>query len=97
MVKRIGSNRRKMRHILRHNYRTRGKVSVSRALQEFADGQQVTLVGHPSVLQGRYFRRFHGWHGHIIGKLGRCYEVQVRDGNNQKVLRVHPIHLQKVQ
>ncbi len=95
-MKRIGGSRRKTRHKLAKNYRTRGKLSLVKYFQEFNLGDRVCLVIEPSVHSGLFFPRFYGKGGTITGKRGRCYEVVIRDGRMAKTLVVHPIHLKKI-
>lgn len=97
MVKRIGSKQRKTRHKLKLHYRDRGKLSLSKYFQQFTMGQQVGLKLHPAVQEGRFYRRFHGFTGTIVGKLGTCYQVQIKDGGKEKRVYVHPIHLHHAQ
>jgi|SRR3989344_52329 len=94
MVTRIGTKQRKTRHKLLRNYREKGKLSVSKYFQEFKKGEKVGLKLHPAVQKGRFYPRFHGFTGTITGKIqGSCYEVKIRDGDKEKLVLVHPIHL----
>ncbi len=95
MVTRIGTKQRKTRHKYTQSIRKKGKISLSRYFQEFADGDKVNLKTHPSVQKGRFFPRFHGLTGTVSGKKGACYGVIIKDGGKQKLLYVHPIHLFK--
>jgi len=74
----------------------KGKISLSKYFQEFQDGDKVNLKVNPNVQKGRFFPRFHGMTGDILGKKGRCYEVLIKDGGKKKQLSIHPIHLKKV-
>ena len=96
MVKRIGGFRRKTRFKLQKDKRRRGKVSISKVLQEFEIGQKVQLVAEPSIQKGLYFPRFHGKHGVVIGKRGNAYLVEIKDFNKKKTLIVAPVHLKMV-
>lgn len=95
MVTRIGTKQRKTRHKLSQHYREKGKVPLSKYFQVFNLDEKVNLKIHPSVQKGRFFPRFHGLSGIVRGKRGACYAVEIRDGNKQKTLYVHPIHLKK--
>jgi len=95
MVKRLGTKQRKTRHKYKRNIREKGKLSVSRYFQEFADGEMVGLKINSSIQHGRFFPRFHGMTGKINGKKGACYCVEIKDGDKEKSLYVHPIHLIK--
>ena len=95
MVTRIGTKQRKTRHKLSGHYRQRGKIPLSQYFKELKEGDKVALVINANVQQGRFFPRFHGLNGTVMGKKGACYNVQIKDGNKQKTLYVHPIHLKK--
>jgi len=96
MVKRLGTKQRKTRHKFLRYYREKGKISLSRYFQEFAQGDKVNLKINSAVQKGRFFPRFHGFTGTISGpKKGVCYEVTIKDGQKTKMLYVHPIHMQK--
>tara|TARA_Y100000310_G_C20428785_1_gene690354 strand:+ start:360 stop:650 length:291 start_codon:yes stop_codon:yes gene_type:complete len=95
MVTRIGTKQRKTRHKFSVHYRAKGKISVSRYLQEFTDGDKVNLKINGNVQKGRFFPRFHGLTGTVNGKKGACYGVTIKDGGKKKLLYVHPIHLTK--
>lgn len=96
MAKRIGGNRRKTRHKLAKNVRARGKISLAKYFQEFNKGDKVCLVAEPSIHLGMYFPRFHGKAGTILGKKGKCYEIQIKDINKEKKVVVHPTHLKRL-
>ncbi len=96
MVKRIGTHQRKTRYKLKGEIREKGKVSLSRYFQGFQEGDKVNLKIHTVVRKGRFHPRFHGLSGKITGnKKGSCYEILIKDGDKQKTLYVHPIHLKK--
>ena len=96
MVTRIGTQQRKTRNKYKRHFRQRGKLSLSKFFQEFNEGDKVGLIINSSVQYGRFFPRFYGQTGMITGnKQGFCYEVKITDGNKDKRLYVHPIHLKK--
>lgn len=97
MVQRIGGFRRKTRDKLSKTHRTKGKVSLTRYFQPFNEGDKVLLLANPTIQKGMYFPRFHGKNGTVLGKRGTCYNIQIKDGNKQKSLIIHPVHLRKVQ
>ncbi len=96
MSARKGGTRRKTRHKLMKDCRCRGKVSVTRYLQEFSVGDNAVLYAESSVHEGLYHPRFHGKQGEITGKQGRCYYIKTTDGGKEKQILVHPVHLRKV-
>ena len=95
MVTRIGTKQRKTRHKFTQHYRKKGKIPISQYFQQLNEGEKVNLKVNPTVQKGRFFPRFHGKTGTIIGKRGFCYQVKIKDGNKEKTLYVHPIHLKK--
>lgn len=96
MVKRIGSSIRKSRTKLTKHTRRRGKISTTRYMQSFEGGNKVKLRMEPAVKSGMYHPRFHSKVGVIKGKQGACYEVMIKDGSKNKMLKVHPVHLERV-
>ncbi len=95
MVKRIGGTRRKKRNIFRKANREKGKISLSRYLQDFKIGEKVKLSIEPAIQNGMYHPRFYGRNGIVKYRQGKCYGVVISDGGKQKTLIVHPVHLQK--
>ena len=97
MVKRSKGIRSKSRKILRKKPRERGIHSITRALQEFEEGQSVNIVIDPSVHKGMPHIRFHGHTGKIEGKQGNSYLVGINDGKKHKSLIIRSEHLRRVQ
>lgn len=95
MGKRIGTKQRKTHHKFKGHYSAKGKLPLSRYLQEFKVGDKVDLKIFPNVQKGRFYPRFHGLSGKVVGMKGACYAVQIKDGDKEKKLYVHPIHLKK--
>ena len=95
MVKRIGTARHKTRHIYSVSKKMKGKLAVSGFVRKLEIGDNVHLSAQPSIMEGIYFRRFHGRVGKVVGTQGACYKVQIRDGGKEKTLIVGPIHLKK--
>lgn len=93
MTSNIGGSRRKARHKLRKHARTKGKISTSRFMQSFEAGQTVHLCIEPAIHKGVYSTDFVGKTGVVRAKRGRCYEVLIKDGNKEKMLIIHPVHL----
>ena len=95
MTKRIGGFRRKTRSKLSKTPRSRGKISLTRYLQDFKLNEKVVLDAEPSFQKGMYYPRFHGKAATVTGKQGDCYVVKIKDGNKDKSLIIHPIHLKR--
>lgn len=94
-MKRIGKGRRKTRHLYSKGAALRGKMRLSRFLQEFQPGERVHLTVEPAYQKGMYFRRFVGKTGTIIRKEGKCYHVRILDRTKEKTAVVHPVHLKR--
>lgn len=96
MVTRIGGFRRKTRSKFRKNISSRGKLSLTRFLQVFNPKDKVVLKAEPAYQRGLYFPRFHGKNGIVEGMQGNCCKVAIKDGNKEKLVLVHPVHLKKI-
>lgn len=96
MVKRIGSIRKKKRHILIKSKKEKGKLPVTAFLKQFNAGEKVVLKAEPSYHKGLFFLRFHGRIAVVNKKRGMCYEVAIEDGGKRKILVVNPVHLKKL-
>tara|TARA_Y100000310_G_scaffold318878_1_gene373457 strand:+ start:23166 stop:23459 length:294 start_codon:yes stop_codon:yes gene_type:complete len=93
----MGSNisglKRKARYKLKKERRQKGKISISRFMQSFKKDQKVHLSIEPSFHKGEPHTQYIGKTGTVKGQRGKCYEVSIKDGNKEKLLIVHPIHL----
>ena len=96
MVKRSKGIRSKSRQILRKNPRDRGIKSITRALQQFEEGESVNIVIDSSVHKGMPHIRFHGYTGVVEGKQGESYLVGINDGKKHKTLIIRSDHLRRV-
>jgi large subunit ribosomal protein L21e len=97
MAKRSRGIRSKSRHILRKKPRDRGISSITRALQEFKEGDSVSVVIDSSMHKGMPHPRFQGHTGKIEGKQGDSYLVGINDGKKHKTLIIRSEHLRRVQ
>lgn len=97
MSARKGGSRRGTRRTFRKHPRARGKVSLANYFAEFKIGERAVLKADPSVNNNLYHGRHHGRAGTITAKRGECYEIQIMDGNKQKMVIVHPVHLKRAQ
>lgn len=73
--------------------RKRGDLPVSRLIQEFKEGDTVSIVIEPSVQKGQPHHRFHGKTGVVLEKRGGSYLVGISDGNAKKKVIAKPVHL----
>ena len=95
MVKRSKGIRSKSRNILRKRSRNKGLKSISKALQQFKQGESVNIVIDSAVHKGMPHIRFHGKTGKIEGKQGNCYVVGINDGKKHKSLVIRSEHLRR--
>jgi large subunit ribosomal protein L21e len=76
----------------RYRLENKGVTNITRYLEEFNVGDTVnitftsTIVPHP---------RFHGFTGKVLGKRGRGYIIEVREGGKHKKISIRPEHLKK--
>jgi len=96
MVERSKGIRSKSRHVLSKKPRARGISSITRALQEFAEGDSVSVVIDASVHKGMPHHRFQGYTGKVEGKQGDAYLVGVYVGKKHKTLIVRSEHLRRM-
>lgn len=94
MAKRIGGMRRKTRYKFRKQDGTKGKISLTKYFQSFNQGDRVHLTVEPGVQKGMYHPRFMGKAGIVKSRRGRCYEIRINDLGKEKILVVHPVHLE---
>ena len=88
--------RKRTRRKFKKEQSQKGKISISNYLQKLEIGDKVSLTVEPAVQKGMYMPRFIGKIGTVIGKKGRCYQIEINDLSKRKVLVVHPVHLKKV-
>ncbi|MFH2021314.1 MAG: 50S ribosomal protein L21e [archaeon] len=94
-MKHHGGFRRKSRQKLSKDYKTKGKISLRNFFQAFVAGDRVLLQAEPAYQKGMYYPRFHGKSGFVMRQKGECYEVLIKDGNKEKLVIVHPVHLKR--
>lgn len=95
MVKRIGTTRRKTRHLYSVKKSQRGKIYIRDYLQKFENGDRVTIITNPRIQKGQAHRRFNSKQAVVKGKQGEAYIVKINDLGKEKTLYVKPIHLTK--
>ncbi|MDD4300296.1 MAG: 50S ribosomal protein L21e [Methanomicrobium sp.] len=85
--------RKKTRYKYQKDLRKRGLAPVTTVIQQFEEGQKVHIVVDPSVQTGMPHRRFHGKTGVVLGRQGRAWMLEIKDGNSRKVVISRPQHL----
>ena len=73
--------------------REKGRIPISRTMQEFKPGDRVHIVIDPSVQKGQPHPRYHGRTGTVTEKRGNAYVIEVTDKNARKTLISRPVHL----
>ncbi len=91
MAKGSTGYRRKTRH-LRVKLRDRGKIKIRKYMQEFQEGEIVSISINPRY-QNIPHPRFQGKSGRVVKKQGRAYYVQIKDKNKTKQIISNPEHL----
>ena len=81
------------RSLLRKPNREKGKLNISKILQDYALGSQVIIKMDSSVQKSMPHKRFHGKIGVIREKRGRGYVVSVPQGDSVKEIIVRAEHL----
>jgi large subunit ribosomal protein L21e len=95
LIQRSKGIRSKSRNKLRKRPRERGISSITRALQQFEEGDSVDIIIDPSIHKGMPHIRFQGYTGKIEGKQGESYLVGIHDGKKHKALIIRPEHLRR--
>ena len=80
----------------REKFRGPAKFTVNRFIKEFKVGDNVALVVHSASQEGMPFKRFHGKTGKIVGKRGRAYIVEIKDGGKRKIVISKVEHIRAV-
>lgn len=95
MVRRSRGSRSKTRKLLRIRGKARG-VPPSQILKSFEIGEKAVIKISPSIQKGMPHPRFYGKLGTVVEKRGRCYVLEVMDGEKMKMLVAAPVHLRKL-
>ena len=95
MVTRAHGPRQKTRHFMKKRVKERGRILITRHLQEFNEGERVLIKPDSSVQKGIPSRRFFGKTGIVSGKRGKSYLLLVEDGKMIKQVIIPPIHLRR--
>ena len=85
--------RRKSRYKLKKTVREKGLSPITRAIQEFVEGDIVNIDLDPGIQNGMPHPKFQGRTGKIVSQRGRAYIVKVMDGGLMKEVIILPEHL----
>jgi len=95
-MQRIGGLRRKTRHLFTVPRRMKGKVTITKHMEEFEEGDKVKLIYNATIHKSPFKARHYGRVGVVSKKRGSCYEVSVKTDHSVKTVIVHPVHLQRL-
>jgi len=95
-MERPGGIRKASRNKLKKTIREKGFPQISRLLQKFEIGDQVTIKVEPSIHKGMPHHRYQGITGRISGERGRAYIVEIKDKDKTKYLISRPVHLKRL-
>jgi len=79
----------------RKKIREKGKIPLSKYFQNLKIGDKVTIVRNLSV-SASFPKRIQGLTGTILGKQGRAYIVEIKQGKKAKKFIIEPLHLKKI-
>jgi len=91
VVKSHGPHRR-----TREKFRRRGLTPINRYIKKFNIGDRVVIEINSSSREGLPFKRFQGLSGNVVGKIGRAYAVEIKDGNKTKKVITESEHLKAI-
>ncbi|MEK6824184.1 MAG: 50S ribosomal protein L21e [Nanoarchaeota archaeon] len=79
----------------RKEIRERGKISFSRAFQDFKIGDKVSVV-REKAKQASFPKRIQGRCGIVEEKRGRSFMVSLNDSGKEKKFIIDPSHLKRI-
>jgi len=94
MARKSKGYRSRTRSLLRKKPREKGKVGLSKLLQDYNLGDRVCIRIDPGVHKGMPHRRFQGKIGTIVERRGRACVVEILTGNEKRNVIARPEHLQ---
>ena len=92
--KKSSGPRKRTRKIFRQ--KTGYRPTITKFIQEFNTGQTVVIDQEPSSHRGMPFKRFKGRVGKVIGRRGKAFIIEIREGNKTKKIISRPEHLRVV-
>lgn len=69
------------------------RLTIKKLLSKPEEGKTVQVNIDSSVHSGMPHHRFQGLTGKVVGHKGKTVEVKLFKGNSEKLLVVHPAHL----
>ncbi len=92
-MRRSKGSRSGTRYKLKKETRAKGKLFISKVLQEFSPSDKVHIVINPGIQKGAPHPRFHGKTGTVIERRGRAYLVEISENSAKKIAICAPAHL----
>ncbi|MCX8163077.1 MAG: 50S ribosomal protein L21e [Candidatus Micrarchaeota archaeon] len=72
------------------------KLTASVLVKKYEIGQKVAIVPHPRYPAGMPHPKYKGRVGKIIGKKGKAYEIEIKDGEKNKIIIANCEHIKEV-
>jgi large subunit ribosomal protein L21e len=72
------------------------KPAITRFIQRFKVGQRVVIELEPSSPRGMPHPRFKGKVGRVVGRRGKSYILEIRNGKKVKRVISAPEHLKAI-
>ncbi len=70
--------------------------AIRRALQSFNTNDMVVISPNPAIQKNIPHHRFFGAAARVLGKQGKAYKLEVRQGKKVKYLHILPEHLKRL-
>ena len=72
------------------------RPTITKFVERFKKNEKVVISQEPSSHKGMPHNRFMGKTGIVIGKRGKSYIVEIKEGNKPKKIISRPEHLKVV-
>lgn len=69
---------------------------ITKAMQQFENGEKVAIVIDPAVHHGMPHPRYHGITGEVVDTQGRSYIIKIMDKSKVKHIVAMPEHLKRI-
>jgi large subunit ribosomal protein L21e len=80
----------------RKKFRKGKRTTVNQFMKHFNLGDKIVIDIESSSIKGMPFRRFQGLSGKVVGRRGRAYLVEIKDGNKIKKIAANAEHLKTI-
>jgi large subunit ribosomal protein L21e len=80
----------------RKKFKKNTRNTVNRFMRQFELGDRIVVDIESSSSKGMPFRRFQGLSGKVVGRRGRAYLVEIKDGNKIKKIAANPEHIKTI-